>query len=221
MASRSASALSARRRPHPLEQRAHRLRRLRHGVVEPVMGERRIAEQPRALDAQRHHLGDHRLVVGGAAAVAARDPGAEDFFAQIAPRRELQERLDARARQGDDVLARQAALLGGFARGRAHEIGQAGQVLLAVEHQRVALLVGEHVLAERGVEDGEPLVDRGEPLLRRRIERGAGARELHMMALEHALLLGRQRQPVARAMQARRSAGTAPRPCGSCPNAWR
>ena len=63
------------------------------------MRERRIAEQPRALGAQCHHLGDDRLVVGRAAAVAARDPGAKDLLAQIAAGGELQERLDARARE--------------------------------------------------------------------------------------------------------------------------
>src|SRR5262245_14224010 len=87
----------ARRLPHPLEQVAHRSRRLRHRVVEPVVREALIAEQPRALGAQRKDLSDDRLVVGLAAAVATRDPGAEDLLAQLAPRRELQERLDARA----------------------------------------------------------------------------------------------------------------------------
>ena len=114
----------ARRRPDPIEQGAHRLRRFRHGVVEPVMGEGGIAEQPRALRPQRNHLGDDRLVVGGAAAVAARDPGAKDFLPQVATGRELQERLDAGARDGDDVLAVEAALLSRNPRRRAHEIGK-------------------------------------------------------------------------------------------------
>ena len=138
----------ARRRPDPIEQVAHRVRRLRHGVVEPVVREGLVAEELRALGAQRHHLGDHRLVVGRAALVAARDPGAERLFAQVAARGELQERLDARARQRDDVLAGHAALGRRRARRRAHEVRQAGEVLLALERQRVVLLVGEHVLAE-------------------------------------------------------------------------
>ena len=157
----------ARRRPDAVEQAAHRLGRLRHGVVEPVMREARIAEQPRALGPQRHHLGDQRLVVGRAAAVAARDPGAERLLAQIASRRELQERLDARACQGDDVLAGKAALLGRLARGGAQEIRQTGKIRLAVEHERIALLVGKHVLAERSAERRQPFGDRREPLLRR------------------------------------------------------
>jgi hypothetical protein len=64
-----------------------------------------LAEQLGALGAQRHRLGDRRLVVGRAALVAARDPGAERLLAQIAAGGELQERLDAGARQRDDVLA--------------------------------------------------------------------------------------------------------------------
>ena len=129
------------------------------------MGEGLVAEELRALGAQRHHLGDDRLVVGLAAVVAARDPGAERLLAQIAARGELQERLDAGARERDDVLAGHAALGGGRARRRAHEIGQAGEVVLALEHQRVVLLVGQHVLAEGRAERGQPLGDLGEPLL--------------------------------------------------------
>src|SRR5262249_45575630 len=68
----------ARGLPYPLQQIAHRLRRLRHRVVELVVREALVAEQPRALGAQRQNLGDDRLVVGLAIAVAARDPGAEE-----------------------------------------------------------------------------------------------------------------------------------------------
>src|SRR5215510_14837380 len=76
----------ARGLPYPLEQIAHRLRRLRHRVVELVVREALIAEESRALGAQRQNLGDDRLIVGLAATVAARDPGAEDLLAQLAAR---------------------------------------------------------------------------------------------------------------------------------------
>src|SRR5258705_5619456 len=74
----------ARGLPYPLEQVAHRLRRLRHRVVEPVVREALKAEQPRPLSAQRQNLDDDRLVVGLAAAVAARDPGPKNLLAQLA-----------------------------------------------------------------------------------------------------------------------------------------
>jgi len=58
------------------------------------MGIARIAEEPRALASQLQHFRDDRLVVGCTAVLAARDPRAENLFAQIALLRELQERLD-------------------------------------------------------------------------------------------------------------------------------
>src|SRR6478672_235974 len=98
-----------RRFPDAIEQPARGGGCLRHGVVEPVMREGLVAEQPRAFGAKPQHLRDDRLVVGLAAIVAARDPGAEDFFAQIPPRRELQEWLDARTAERDHMLAGHAA----------------------------------------------------------------------------------------------------------------
>src|SRR5258708_20183236 len=93
------------------------------------MRETRIAQQPRALGAQCNHLGDDRLVVGCAAVVAARDPGAKCLLAQVAPGRELEERLDARARGGDDGFAGKTALLGGPTRPPPPEIRKAAPAL--------------------------------------------------------------------------------------------
>ena len=115
------------------------------------MGEIGKAEQPGALGAQPHHLGDDRLVVGRAAIVAARDEGAKDFFAQVAAVGELQERLDAGPRQCDRIAVEAALLRVGFHR-LAHEIGQAGELRFAFERKREGLFVGQHVLAERGAE---------------------------------------------------------------------
>ena len=81
----------ARRLPHGFEEVARGFRRLRHRVLEPVMGEVGVAQKPRPLGAQLDRLGDDCLVVGCSAIVAARDEGAEDFFAQVAALRELQE----------------------------------------------------------------------------------------------------------------------------------
>jgi len=95
------------------------------------------------------------------------------------------------------VLAGKPALLGRRTRRRAHEIRKTGEVIFAVEQQRIALLVRQYVLAEGGAERGEPRIDIHKPRLRRRVERGAGAAELYVIALEHAPLLGRKRKPVA------------------------
>jgi len=125
---------------------------------EPVMGEIGEAEQPGALGAQLHHLGDDRLVIRRAAIVAARGEGAENLFAQVAPLRELQERLDAGSRQRDHVAVELAFLRFGLHR-LAHEIGQACQLGFAVDGEGKGLLVGEHVLAERRTQGGKPLGD--------------------------------------------------------------
>ncbi len=190
-----------RRPPDPVEQGAHRLRRLRHGIVEAIVREGLVAEEPRPLRAQFHHLGDDRLVVGLAAAVAARNPGAEHLLAQVPARRELEERVGDRARGGHHVLAGHVALLAHGEGRRPHEIGQTRKIVLAIEHQRIVLLVRQHILAEARAERRQPLVDGGEPFLRRRIEPCAGTLEPKMVALEHPRLLGREAELIAAAMQ--------------------
>ena len=59
------------------------------------MGEELISEQARPFGPEAHHFGSDGAIVGGAAAFAARGPGAKGALAKIAPSRELQERLDA------------------------------------------------------------------------------------------------------------------------------
>ncbi len=66
---------------------------------------------------------------------------------------------------------------------------EAGEVVFGLQHQGIGLLVGEHVLAERGAQRREPLPDLGHPLLAGLIEAGAGAAEGHLVALQHARLL--------------------------------
>ena len=99
------------------------------------MREAWIAEQLGALAAQPNHLADDGGVVGCAAVFAARDPGAIGLFAQIAPRRELQERLDRGAAQRDHIFPGKAAILGRLARRRANEVGQSGKIVLAFQHE--------------------------------------------------------------------------------------
>ena len=75
------------------------------------------------------------------------------------------------------------------ARNGAGEIGQAGEVAL-LQQEREGLLVGQHVLPELGAEAGQSLVDGGEPVLRGLFQRGAGAHESGVVAVEQARLLG-------------------------------
>ena len=103
----------ARRLPDPLQQTAHRLRRLGHRILQPIGGEGRIAQQFRALLAQLQDLDDGGIVVVGVVVVAARGEGLEHLLAQVAPAGALQERLDEGPRQRHDRLAGHAALLGG------------------------------------------------------------------------------------------------------------
>ena len=97
-------------------------------------------------------------------------------------------------------------------RRRAHEIGKPGEVVLAVEHERVALLVRQHVLAEGRAEGGEAFVDVAEPRFRSGVERGARTLVHRVVAIEHARLLRRQAELRRAGDKARRSAGTGPRP---------
>ena len=99
------------------------------------------------------------------------------------------------------MLAGQAAFLGGRARGGAQEIGNPGQVLLALEFENVALLVRKHILAEGRAQRCKPLVDLRQSCLGGRIKRGTGALEHEVIAIEHALLLGIEAEIAAANMQ--------------------
>ena len=79
----------------------------------------------------------------------------------------------------------------------AHEVGQAGELGFAVKRKRKGLLVGEHILAERGAQGRKALDDFGKALFRCVVEAGAGAAEAGVVALQHALLLGIKAERVA------------------------
>ena len=150
-------------------------------------------------------LDDGRVVVVGVAVVAARGEGLEDLLAQVAPGRALQERLDERARQRHHRLAGHAALLGGGLGRRDEAVGQAVAIGLAELHEPV-LLVAEQMVAERGAEMRQPLVDLGHPLLGGLVEAGAGAVEAGVGALQQPHLLGRQPERGAVVVQQRDAA---------------
>ncbi len=185
------------RLPHGVQQLACPCRRLGHRVFEPVGGETVVAEQPRLLGAQRHRLGGDGAIVRGAAVLAAHRPRLEGAFAEVAPRRELQERFDGGARQGDDVLAGVAARLGRAGCGIDQRLRQAVEIVGAVEHQLPSLLIREKVLAELGPERRKTLVDRCKACLVLGRQCTAGAGEADMVSLQHAGLLRRQAELVA------------------------
>ena len=164
------------------------------------MGEAFIAHEPRALGPELHHLGGDGAIVGLAAFLAPRCPGAKGFLAQIAPGRELQERFDARARQGDGVFARMAALDRDARGALRKEIRQAVEIALGEQHQPV-FFVRQHILAELGAERRQPLADRGEAVLGFGREACASAGEIEMITLEHTRLFGRKPERVLARLQ--------------------
>jgi hypothetical protein len=153
-------------------------------------GEGRVAEQFGALDPQRRDPRDRLVVVELVAVVTAGQVGVEDLLAQAAVGRGLEERPDARGLQRVDPLALEAGGPGGVGADCDYPLGQAGELLLRVEHQFVGVGLLEDVVGELHRQRGHLLVDRAHPLLLFRTEQGAGAHEVGVGLLEQARLLG-------------------------------
>ena len=166
-----------RRRPHPVEQSAHGLRRRRHRAVELQRGEAVIAQQARPLGAQGQDLRDQGAVVAVAARLAAPGPGRVGARAQFGHGAELQEGFDHRAGQGDDRDFGPTALGAAAQCGLQQPAGQARAHLRSLERQLPAGLVGKKVLAEARAQRRETLQDRAQPRLARSVEPGACAQE--------------------------------------------
>ncbi len=186
-----------RRRPHPQHQAHGRVGGLGHLVLELPGGVVGEAHQLGLLGPQRQDARDDGLgVVVGVLVVAAGVEGAPDLLAQVAPVRIGQERVHRRAGVEDRKLALVALAGCGLGGGVAQRLRQAGQVgFLEVQH--VAVLVGEQVLAELGVEPGEFLVDGGDAGLGFRRQLGAVLHHADPVGPHQLLLLGRQVQAVA------------------------
>src|ERR1700722_15386200 len=133
------------RSPDRLEQIKRRLRRFRHRVGEAVVSISLVAQQPRALSSQTHQFGGDGAIVARAAVFSSSRPGAESGLAKIAARRELQERLDAGARQGDGVLAGMPPVDGAARSASDEKIGQTLKIGLIKQHEPV-FFVRQHVL---------------------------------------------------------------------------
>jgi hypothetical protein len=184
-------------RPHGLHELHGPLGRASHGVREAPVRVRGIAEQLGALGAQREDLADERVVVGRAG-VAAVDEHAPGALAQVAPGGVGEERVDRRARVGDQPRARHAARLRVGRRGLAHRGGEPRELGAVAQHEELVGLVLQQVLAEARVEPGEPLVDGRQPHLGGGVEPRAGAHEIGVDAPGEAALLGRQARRVGR-----------------------
>src|SRR3984885_3290682 len=106
-------------------------------------------------------------------------------IAALAPRRELQERLDAGATECHREMFGMAAL-GGDARCACDiKVRQTNEILLVQEHEP-ALFVRQHILAELRSKRRQPLGGGGQPRLGLSRRAGAGAGGIEMIALADA-----------------------------------
>src|SRR3984893_8426078 len=162
------------------------------GVFAIVSARRECAKlsQPRSRARSVRNRTINGAIVGQPAGFAALRPGAKRLFPQVAARRELQERRDARTRQGDAMLAGKAAGRCRPRRGGDERRGKAGEIVLRRENQHIGLLVGENVLTESGGERGEVLGDCGEPRLGFLRKAAAVAQKGGVIALQNPRLFG-------------------------------
>ena len=182
---------------------------LGHHVGEAIIGIARVAEEARLLGAQFHHFGRDGAIVARAFVFAPRDPSAKHLFAQITPRRHLQERFDRRACQRDGIFAFVAALRRRLGGSSALPIRQAIEIGF-VEDQREGILIGEHVLRKLRAERRKPFADLRKPRLRVRRLPGPGTPERNMVTIEARFCSASR--PTSRAgAKAHRSARTAHR----------
>ena len=153
------------------------------------MGEAFETQEPRPVPAKPYNFIGDRAIVGRAEMLAAARPGGERLFAQVAPRRKLQERFHARTRQRDGVLARKPAVGRRAGGGGDEPVRQTLEIVGRLQDEEIGLLVVEDILPELRPESRQALPDRGKPRLDVVGEAGAGAREGEMIALQHPGML--------------------------------
>src|SRR3984957_8778470 len=148
-----------------MEQPLRRRGRLRPRVGAAIIRESRVAEKARLFRAQPHRLVHDGAVVVRAPVRPARDERPESLLPEIAPGRELQERLDRGTGERDRMFAGMAAL-GRRLRGRGEKLlWQPREIFRLLEDEKEVLFVREYVLSKRGAERRQPLADLGEPRL--------------------------------------------------------
>ena len=170
-------------------------------ILEHEVGMRGEAQQPRPLGPQRDHARDQRGVVEGIAARAARHGGLVHALAQRAVLQLRQHRLAGRVQQRDQVLAVQAAGLGGRRGGGDLLLVQALEFLQAVDDDRRVVHFRQDVLVEARPQLRHLGVDRLHAGLAVLVQLRAGAQELLVLAFDQALLLRAQAQRGAALVQ--------------------
>ena len=183
-----------RRLPHRLHQRHRPPGGLGHRVLEPPVRVRGVPEQPRALRPELQDLHDALVVVVLVSVVAPLDEHAPDLLAQVAPGGVGQEGIDARPRIDDRPLPGLSPRRGRGRRAVAHGLGKPGQVRLLLQEDHLRALLGEHVLAEVGVQPREALVHLRKLRLGGSVELRACADEGGVIEPEEPLLLRRERE---------------------------
>ena len=137
----------------------HRVRRLRHLVVEHIGGIVGIAQKLGLVGPQHRQARDDCAGIVAIAFFGARPALVEQLFAHAAVFQRGEQRLLRRVLQRNDVFARQLARLGRFHRRRHFAVGQARKIGLVAQHQ-AARLGGRHqLLLELRFQAGVFLVD--------------------------------------------------------------
>ena len=162
------------------------------------MGVSRVAEQHRSLGAQAQDATDGLIVVVCVALVAAADKRPPDTLPQVASRRVLEKRLDARARVEYRSLRSDAARPGRGGEQGAFRLWQAFEIGLTIECKMVVVFVREQILRKGGVERGELLVQLRQRGLGTPVEPGACVHETRMYDPRKPPLFGVEAQPLAR-----------------------
>jgi len=134
-----------RRFPHRLHERHRPLRRAGHRMLEPPVGMRRVAEQPRSAGAEHENPRSDGIVVGRAAAVAAADEHPPNPLPNATARCMHEERLDGRPRVADHPTG-QTGGRGRLTRRVAERLGQPGEVFGRGEMDFLFSLIAKHVL---------------------------------------------------------------------------
>ena len=176
-------------RPDARQQLGDRGRRSSHPVDQRELGVRRVAMEVRELVSQRQDLADDGPVVAGPIVLATANPREERLFAQVAAVRVREEGHDQRTRQRNRPCVVNSALAGRCLRGGTHVVRQTREVGLVAKHQQPLLLVGQHVLAERGRQCRQPLLDLRQAAARVRRKPGPCEHEIEPGPLDEALRL--------------------------------